>query len=259
MLQKFHRLLPLAQGVIGLRGNDIMLVSYPKSGNTWVRFFLCNIISIAEWDSKTVNFAVVDQTMPEFGINNLLQPWPHKMIPRFVKTHRIRWPIFRGKQAIYIIRDPRDTMVSFYRYEQAKQQPRYQGDFSGFIRHPRLGLRAWLAHIHAWCPHSQVFTYEALRTDDVAVFQRMLQSVGVELDQELIQEAARRAKFDQVRSAETKYGLDKPGRFKQGYQFTRQGTSGGWKDYFSPEDEAYFAKLRTQYNNPLDLSQWGYE
>lgn len=256
MLHKFHRLMPYAQGILGLRRDDIMLVSFPKSGNTWVRFFLCNLVSLAEWDSKEINFALVDETMPEFGINNLMQPWPHKVIPRFVKTHRRRWPLFRGKQTIYILRDPRDTMVSFYRYEQAKQNPRYRGDFSGFIRHPRLGLPAWFEHLLSWREDSQIFTYEALRADDVAIFQQILQSVAVELDQELIQEAARRAKFDQVRAAEQRDGLDKPGRFKEGYQFTRQGSSGKGQEMFSDADREYLATLARRY--PVDLAEYGY-
>ncbi len=124
-----------AQGIVGLQENDIILTSFPKSGNTWVRFFLCNLISICEWEGKTVDFTTLDQTMPELGIDNLLRPWKHDTVPRIVKTHKHFWSIFLNHKIILIVRDPRDVMVSYYHFETTKERPRFKGTFSEFIRH----------------------------------------------------------------------------------------------------------------------------
>ena len=37
-------------GILGLRAQDVILASFPKSGSTWVRFFLCNLVSLRYWE-----------------------------------------------------------------------------------------------------------------------------------------------------------------------------------------------------------------
>ena len=115
-------------GIVGIRNNDVLLASFPRSGNTWMRFLLCNLISLCEWDGKRVDFPLLNKTMPEFGVNNLLDEWSHATIPRVIKTHKSFLPIFRNKRSVGIIRDPRDVMVSYYHY----MKDRYQINTSTF-------------------------------------------------------------------------------------------------------------------------------
>lgn len=252
-----EQIIRYSEGVLGLKSNDIILVSFPKSGNTWVRFFLCNLISIAEWNGRVVDFCAVDSTMPAFGIHNLLKSWHHSIIPRFVKTHRRHSPIFNGKRSILVVRDPRDTMVSYFRFETARKRPRFIGDFSAFIRHKKFGLPAWLSHFNSWLSKADiVISYEKLRNDDVREFGRMLDGVGVHISNELIKEAAVRAKFEQVREIEQKYGLSKPNLFKADYNFVRQGKTGNWRDYFSEENIVYYKTLSKLFT--ADLDKFGY-
>jgi len=239
--RRFRQVLRYSEGICGLKDDDIILASFPKSGNTWVRFFLCNLISIAEWGGRTVDFHAVDETMPELGVDNLLRPWNHTVIPRFVKTHRKCWNLFRGRRSVVVIRDPRDVMVSFYHFETAKLKPRFAGTFSEFIRHDKFGLPAWFSHFDSWIGNcSVVLTYEGLRKDDAAEFSRMFESVGVSVRPELTTQAARLARFDKVREVEQKFGLSRKGVFDANYNFSRQGKAGTWRDRFSEADVAFY-------------------
>lgn len=236
-------------GVIGIRSEDIIITSFPKSGNTWVRFFLCNIISLREWGGETVTFPKLDATMPELGVSNLLMSWPHDTIPRVVKTHKPRWPIFRGNRVILLVRDPRDVMVSYYHFETGKRNGQFSGSFSEFIRHPKFGVEAWCRHYASWRTQATVvLTYAELKKDDVETFDRMLETIGVSLSRTLIRQAAERSRFEKIQEVEEKEGVrENSDHFEEGEQFTRKGETGQWDEYFNTTDLYYTRSLIEEY------------
>jgi len=234
-------------GLVGLRKSDVLLASFPKSGNTWVRFFFRNLIEVQAGRTELTDHPTLDRDMPELGHSNLLERWPHATVPRIVKTHKRRWPIFGGRRAILLTRDPRDVMVSFYYFEGGKRRPRTEGTFSEFLHHPRFGLRAWFEHTSSWLASDPAWvTYEGLKEDDVAEFTRLAGSLEIDVDAEAIREAAARSSFEAIRGLENKK-KHKPGKYKKDFQFTRSGKRGGWKELFGPEDLAYFAELQAQF------------
>src|ERR671925_279845 len=87
--------------------DDVFLVSYPRSGNTWTRFLIANLI----YPSEPVNFANIESRVPEIYL------WRDRDLrklsrPRILKSHEYFDP--RYKKTIYIARDPRDVAVSVY-------------------------------------------------------------------------------------------------------------------------------------------------
>lgn len=248
LLKKARLAYYYAVGLAGLRRSDVILASFPKSGNTWVRFFFCNLAGVLAGESDPVHFKELDQIMPELGRTNLLLPWRIDSIPRVVKTHKPRWPVFGGCRAILLTRDPRDVMTSFYHFESGKKRPRTEGTFSEFLRHPRLGLPGWFEHTASWeRAEKHRITYEALKEDDVAVFTALLAYLDLEVPEEVVREAAARSSFKTVRGLEEKR-RHKPEKYKEGYRFTRSGKRGGWKELFNEEDLRYYAGLKARYS-----------
>ena len=237
-------------GLLGLRRSDILLTSFPKSGNTWIRFFLCNLISIEEWDGETVTFPKLDATMPELGVSNLLRSWPHETIPRVVKTHKSHWPFFGERRSILLVRDPRDVMVSYYHFEKGKKQGQFDGSFSAFLHHPKFGLRAWCEHLCSWRDSADVIiAYERLKEDDLREFTRMLDAVDISLSPSLTKRAAERSRFEEVRKIESESGVrEKRDHFEEGKRFTRKGETGQWEGYFSADDMDYMRGLVHEYD-----------
>jgi hypothetical protein len=252
MAKLVSRAIQYGQGIIGLKKDDIILAAFPKSGSTWVRFFFCNLISICEWNGKPVDFSLMDGTMPELGVDNLIKQWPHRTIPRIVKTHKNCWPIFRGKKSIFLVRNPFDVMASYFHYETARKYPRFTGGFSDFIRHRKFGLEPWFENCKSWISNcTGVFQYESLRKSTFKEFERIMHCIGIPMDEEIVKLAIERSCFDNIRSLEQKFGFSHSDQFQENFRFTRQGKSGTGKQYFSDKDIVYYQELKKVYD--LDL------
>src|SRR5215469_1564735 len=94
--------------------DDIFLVSYPKSGNTWTRFLLGNVLNPTE----RITFANVEHKVPDIHAQSKkgLLRTPR---PRLIKSHECFDPRYR--RVIYIVRDPRDVAVSAYHYDRKEK------------------------------------------------------------------------------------------------------------------------------------------
>lgn len=236
-------------GVAGMRRQDVLLASFPRSGSTWVRFLLANLINLREAQEQTLDFATLDRMMPALGANNLLPRWPHAAIPRVVKTHKPFLPLFHGQRAIGLIRDPRDVMVSFYHFQKDRKH-HYAGSFADFIRNHRLGLPSWFAHYCSWQEHwTIVVRYEDLKANPFCEFSRILTMLGVSYPETLIHEVINRSTLQRTRNAENIAQLVT----KPEAQFARSGQTGQWPAYFAADDLAYYADLAAQHQCHLYL------
>jgi len=94
-----------------VRPDDIFLVSYPKSGNTWIRFLLGNLLNPEE----RITFANVERKVPDIYAKSR-QALKKMQAPRLIKSHECFDPRYR--RVIYIVRDPRDVALSAYHYDR---------------------------------------------------------------------------------------------------------------------------------------------
>jgi hypothetical protein len=91
--------------------DDIFLVSYPKSGNTWTRFLLGNLMN----PDEGITFANVERKVPDIYAESK-RTFKRAPRPRLIKSHECFDP--RYPRVIYIVRDPRDVALSAYHYDR---------------------------------------------------------------------------------------------------------------------------------------------
>ncbi|MDF2455801.1 MAG: sulfotransferase [Cytophagaceae bacterium] len=90
--------------------SDIFIVSFPKSGNTWLRFIIASFFHPPEKiNNRSIDTFVPDVYRNKKAINAIKKN-------RLIKTHNA-WFEYHPK-SIYIIRDYRDVIVSFFYYTQ---------------------------------------------------------------------------------------------------------------------------------------------
>jgi hypothetical protein len=149
--------------------DDVFLVSYPRSGNTWLRFLLGNLI-----DTETpVTFSNLESRIPEiyFNRDRSLRALPR---PRMLKSHESFQPHY--PRVIYLVRDPRDVAVSYYHhnvkarniagdYSMEKFVPRFiAGEFDRKFGTWRDNALSWLA-ARGEDPTFFMIRYEDLQSD----------------------------------------------------------------------------------------------
>ena len=92
-----------------MSGNNVIyLASFPKSGNTWLRFLLANCLQ-----DGYVSFDNINELMP----TSLSEAKSDNKI-KFIKEHRVLNKVnnYKESKAILIIRNPFDCLASFYKF-----------------------------------------------------------------------------------------------------------------------------------------------
>lgn len=242
------RIFLLSSGALALRRDDFLFAGFPRSGSTWTRHVLCNLISLNEWGGRDVE-PMLNETMPALGASNLFKPWSHTTMPRVVKTHRRYSALFGRVQSVGIIRDPRDVMVSRYHLIRDKRGE-VDEPFGRFIRDRDRGLENWFRHYVSWRRHWRlVLRYEDMLREPEAEFTKLLETLGASHPDGLLREAIDRSSFTSLQRAEMRR---KPAA-RGDSLFFRSGSSGQWRDYFDEDDLAYHTRLAATY----DVSVYG--
>ncbi|MFT5123601.1 MAG: hypothetical protein ACI9TH_001512 [Kiritimatiellia bacterium] len=239
-----------AIGVCGLRGSDVWLPSFPRSGNSWFRILLGNIIYLSEDPEKEVDLHTLYDLCPVMGFSNLLKPWEHEVMPRLLKTHQpYRAPFFnRPKRTLLQIRDPRDAMLSWYNLCSNSKVIQYEKTFEDFVRDPRYGFESWMRHYSSWRPHATaIMPYEELKADPVSTMQRCFGELGFTVPEDILRTAVNRSTIEKVRKKEEETGVRDAARFKDPFRTVGSGSSGHWKERYQEAELAYYAEVHTRF------------
>lgn len=216
--------------------DDTFLVSYPRSGNTWTRFLIANLV----YPEKTVSFTNIEKLIPDTSSqsNLVLKRTPR---PRIIKTHQYfdhRYP-----KTIYIVRDPRDVALSYYDFQRKYRQiednyplEHYVDDFvAGRLISADWGT--WSENVASW-----VFTrgrgkdflllrYEDMIRDTAAELARIASFLGVEAESERLRKAVELSSAQRMREMEkVESGQWVATRNRrQDIPFVRGAEPGGWR------------------------------
>ncbi|MDQ3047173.1 MAG: sulfotransferase domain-containing protein [Bacteroidota bacterium] len=232
--------------------DDLFLVSYPKSGNTWLRFLIANMIN----NKNNITFNNIDEYV--HGLYSARDKINQKKKNRIIKSHH---PYFNHyPKTVYICRDLRDTLVSYYHYQVALKE--FSGTLSDFIHSPKHTdhpYGSWSNHIITAFEKKKedpesilIIRYEDLHTDPSSLITELSHFCGIPLSLP-ISEIINRCSFDSLKKNENTFGSD----FKKqsGHNFFREGKSASWKEHFSSEDLKW---LIDQPGNAAALSLAGY-
>jgi Sulfotransferase domain len=228
----------------GLAPADVMLGSYPRSGSTWLRFTLFEILSGEPSSFDKVNAALRGISDYQHGAGLLPDNG------RFIGTHEPYRPAYR--RAVYLVRDVRDVVLSEYAFEKNLGIARDSMDLyleDLLLGHKRHG--SWQHHVESWIDSPLAASgnllfirYEDLRKDSINVFRQMVDFLRVKVSVETIERAVANNTVQRMREKEDSlYKQDGyaavPRRPKKGVEaggrFVRSGSIGGWQGRLSPQ------------------------
>ena len=230
---------------LNMRDDDVVLALFPKTGSTWVRYFIYNLLCLEERGDAEVSIDEMNGVMPEFAHRTLFKEWPFKNCPRIVKTHRSRNRVLSGRPTVLVVRDPRDVAVSFYHYASASKNIGFDGTLKEFIRHPQCGLNSFFKQYNSWRDQAGlVLRYEDLKAGPIGEFTRLVEFLKIPAARENIQRAVELSSMDKMRKAQERSNEFKD-KFSEGFVFARSGASEQWKGVFDEEDIHYWETLKS--------------
>uniref|UniRef100_A0A8D0HUW9 Sulfotransferase n=1 Tax=Sphenodon punctatus TaxID=8508 RepID=A0A8D0HUW9_SPHPU len=207
------------------REDDVLLVSYPKSG---FRSWSCAI-----------------------DLSPNLECMPSYLLP----YHELSF------SAIYIIRNPKDTAVSMYHYYRENPNLPTIDTWPAFLEMFLKGdvvCGSWFDHILSWEEHRNdknilLLFYEDMKKDLPKVVKKMCLFLGVNIGDGEVKEVCKKSSFSEMKNNTEKENRDPSHTVctltSNRKLIFRKGAVGDWKNHFTPKqnrsfEEAFNKKMK---------------
>nr|XP_046255847.1 sulfotransferase family 2, cytosolic sulfotransferase 3 isoform X3 [Scatophagus argus]XP_046255848.1 sulfotransferase family 2, cytosolic sulfotransferase 3 isoform X3 [Scatophagus argus] len=194
--------------------------------------------------------------------------------PRAMVTHfpyNLMPPSFHASKAkvIYVMRNPKDVLVSSYYFHQMAGFLHDPGTFDEFMAsflEGRVLFGKWTDHVKSWRQTElgdriMYITYEEMVQDLPAALRRMSDFLGRNLSEEVIQKIAQQCSFRSMKVNNMSNFSLVPKELMDSDKtpFLRKGVVGDWKNHFTSEQLAKFTSVirkemgKETYSLPWDL------
>jgi hypothetical protein len=244
----------------GLHSSDVFLASYPRSGNTMLRFMLGEVLS-----GIPSTFDHIQKLIPEIGVHMRAYP----LVPgggRLIKTHE---PYRRQyKRAIYIYRDVRDVMLSSFARENALDVVHIDNlnDYVlPFMQGRMTRFGSWQDHIDGWLnsPLAKrgdlfVLRFEDIRKDLEGSVALCLDFLGKKVDRSVIQAAVRNNSLENMRVKEDGATTLPKSPGEEG-RWVGKGAVRGWREKFTEPQLAIIDQFAGDRLTSLDYPLGAFE
>lgn len=185
--------------------DDTFIASYPRSGNTWTRFLIANLM----YPDQRVTFANIETFIPDATAlsSRQLKRVPR---PRLIKTHEYYEPRYR--KVVYLVRDPRDVVLSLYNFRRKYRSVDDSYPIERYVAERFLPGDmdvSWGEHVGSWLGTRMnqsgflLVRYEDLLQDPLRELGRLASFLGVGGSAETLSQAVERSSANRLRQLES--------------------------------------------------------
>lgn len=180
-------------------GRNVLLASFPKSGNTWLRFVVSNVNALTI-GSEPATFKSIEQLSPVIrGNRYLTTALIVDNYPLFLKTHFPYTNFFNGYKSIVVVRDPFKVIPSYYNYLK-KARCKNLPNLERSMFHWRYGFNAWANFLESWDGHETVLLrYEDLLINGFEVLRGAYSTLGYPIDEFVLKQALALSSRDKMK------------------------------------------------------------
>jgi hypothetical protein len=224
-----------------VRDTDVFLVGHPKSGNTWLAYMLAILVN-RDRDGQ-INIGNVGEYVPVIHHSDTaIRHWTQLRPPRIFRNEAPLFPT-RYPKTIYIARDPRAALVSYYHHcvHDTGRTDWPITDFvdemisKGQIASLEPTLVRWDKQVDAWIDRAKrqpvlLVKYEDLLSNRRSCLVRLSEFLGLDTNDELLDLTVARGEFKSMRREEATFGAESYAGEKgaKGY-FVRKGEAESWR------------------------------
>lgn len=228
------------------------VISFPKSGRTWLRVMLDDV-------GVKANFTHDDS-------DHVLRRALTDLNPDKSK--------YRGARVLLLVRDPRDTAVSGY-FQVMRRLNLSATSLPELLRDERHGIKKICHFNRQWFDAGSrmdrfaILTYEQMHRAPADALAAVADFAGAALDRNTAELVASNRTFARMRAAEASGELAQlygkvffPGGNPESFK-VRRGVVGGYRDYLSDADQSYCEAVlvETDYWSHCEraVSKWSFE
>ncbi len=219
----------------GVYPDDTFIISYPRSGSTWTRFLAANLV----YSNETVSFTNLDQLVPATAVSSR-RSLKNARRPRIIKSHN--YYDHRYPRVVYVVRDPRDVVLSEYRF--ILKAGKFADDYpmekfvSEFVNGEIGNYGSWKENVGSWLgtrgesPDFLLLRYEDMVADTVRELGKLAAFLKINAEQDRLTQVVERSSADKMRAMEKRESeawVVTKGRRKD-IPFVGTATAGGWKN-----------------------------
>ena len=220
-----------------LTPHDAFLIAYPRSGTTWLRFILFEVLSDSE-----ARFGHIREAVPSIG----LHPRAKQVLTsggRLIQTHE-PFPV-GNRKVVYVARDPRSVVLSEYAWQKrlGLEPGAFEDFLQDFLRGRSNAWGSWDHHVRFWLNSAparngllHLVRFEELRASTFPTVRGILDFLNANVRDEQIERAIQnntvarmRSKEDEARAQGWRETLQSEIRF------VNEGSVEGWKERLTPD------------------------
>jgi hypothetical protein len=231
------------------RPDDILIVTYPRSGTTWMQMILYQLTTDGDMD-----FPHIYEYCPWFeSSSRCAGGFEGRPSPRLFKSHLPYRQIPKGPcKYVYVARNGKDVAVSYYHLYRTHSG--YQGTFAEFFDlflRGKVEFGSWFQHVKGWWRHRNdpnvlFLRYEDLLGDLEGCLRRVGAFCGLDISPERFPTILERCGFAFMKQHESQFDPLTGSMWEHGSQlnaFLRRGRAGEGKECLSHGQAARFDKV----------------
>ena len=259
-----------------VRQDDVYVLTFPKNGSTWTQELVWLIQNDCNFEeAKAVplyyRFPFIDtpvildfmkDEMPALQ-GDALGKMEDIPSPRLLKSHfnlcLLPDSLIERSKAVFCLRNPKDTIVSYYHHEKMMTGHGYIGDFATYFD-------LFMDDLILYCPYFEyvkevwqrrnhpnvcVLIFEDMKQDLATSVRMVAKFLGKDVTDEKVQSLIDHLCFENMKS--NKSVNYKEFTSKEDEHFMRKGEVGDWKNYFTDEMNRRMDEAIEKHLKPIGL------